>query len=74
METLRPLQLIGSVKSSINYYVFASCANTQVSKRLFEDHDGFALKQLKNKAFNSIWKTHFDEKIESEKRKETKIQ
>ena len=60
-----PLQLIGSVKSAINYYVFESCANTQVSKRLFEDHDGFALKQLKNKAYFSIWKTHIDEIIEN---------
>ena len=48
--------------------------NTQISKRLYEEHDGFALRQLKSRAFTSVWKNHIDEIIEIEVRKDIKIQ
>ena len=60
---MKPIQLLESKKSAVNYYVFDSCVNTLVSKRLYDD-DIFAVKSLINKAYFSIWRAHTDEIIE----------
>ena len=67
-EAMKPMQLLESKKSAVNYYVFNSCDITLVTKRLYDD-DTFAVKSLLNKAYFSIWKAHTDEIIEQKKNK-----
>ena len=49
-EAMKSITVLESKKSAINYYVFDSCVNTLVSKKLYDD-DQFAVKSLINKAY-----------------------